>query len=50
MTVRVVIADDQRCPYRLRMISSPRDDLEVVGEAVDGLQGLCGRSCGPTSY
>ncbi|MDO8211041.1 response regulator transcription factor [Conexibacter sp. CPCC 206217] len=41
MTVRVVVADDQAIARQgLRMILESGDDIEVIGEAVDGLDAL----------
>ena len=46
MSVRILIADDQALVRAgFKMILDAEDDLEVVGEAVDGLQAveLCHR-------
>ena len=41
MTIRVVVADDQAIArHGLRMILESREDIEVVGEASDGLDAL----------
>lgn len=41
MTIRVLIADDQELVRTgLRMILNAQDDIEVVGEAVDGQEAL----------
>lgn len=41
MTIRVLIADDQELVRTgLRMILNAQDDIEVVGEAVDGQQAV----------
>ena len=41
MSVRIMIADDQALVRAgFKMILDAEDDLEVVGEAVDGLQAV----------
>ena len=41
MSIRVVVADDQAIARQgLRMILDSEPDIEVVGEAVDGLDAL----------